>query len=216
MRMPVGKFNLESNAMKLRKGCSNRGADMGRPSFMPLIDGQPLTMKVWEMVIDDGGYDQGGAYWGLRLRGEKIFFAESLESVHLARYCRPDKGTVEMTCDALNWHDAWDKIKKRLPGAKLCPVKWVSRCDKALLRRLYYAGFITPGSKSVSEWGRAWPYVRPLAVDADQAFASRYGGYKHIFRIRKVSDIAEGAFILEEKIYNQPRTTRKTKSKIES
>jgi len=25
-----------------------------------------------------------------------------------------------------------------------------------------------------------------------------------------------GAFILEEKVYNQPRTTRKTKSKIES
>lgn len=190
---------------------------MGRPSFMPLIDGQPLTMKVWEMVIDDGGYDQGGAYWGLRKPGEKIFFAESLESVLLTQYCRPDRGTVEMTCDAKSFDEAWAKIKVSLPGATLCPVKWVGRCDKKLLLRLQLQGYIAlTKHKPASSWGRNWPYIMPRRAETGVEFSVGYGGYKHIFRVSQVSDIAEGTFILEERVYNQPRTTRKTKSKIES
>jgi hypothetical protein len=208
--MPVGKFNVESNAMKLRKGYSNYGAVYGRPSFKPLIGDQPLTMKVWEMVIDDGGYDQGGAYWGLRRPGEKIFLAESLESVPLNEYCWPDKGAVEMTCDAKSFDEAWTKIKGQLPGAELCPVKWVGRCDKTLLMRLQREGYIGLTSHyPASAWGRNWPYVMPRRAEAGVEFAISSGGYKHTFRVHQLSDIGEGTFVLEEKVYYQQRQKRK-------
>lgn len=205
--MPVGKFNLESiTTMKLRKGYSKYGAEHGRPSRMPLIDGQPLTMKVWEMELDEGGYDQGGAYWGIRSGGNKIFFAESLERVHLVEYYRPDTGTVEMTCDAKSFDEAWAKIKKQLPGAELCQVKWVGRCNKQLLRRLYLKGYIELTShKPASAWGRSWPYVMPRRAKAGVEFAIGSGGYKHVFRVRQVSDVGLGTFILEERVYDQPK-----------
>jgi hypothetical protein len=205
--MPVGEFNLERNTkMKLRKGYSNRGADHGRPTFKPKDPYEYLTVKVWEMVLDDGGYDQGGAYWGLRKPGEKIFFAESLESVPLAPYCRPDHGTVEMTCDAKSFDEAWAKIRSTLLGARLCPVKWVSRCNKTLLRRLHREGYIaTTGHYPASAWGRNWPYVLPQCAEADDEFTFGYGGYAHEFRVRQVSDVAEGTFILEERVYDQPK-----------
>lgn len=45
--------------------CS-RGAPMGRPYRSPAPDvAPPAILRVRRVRIDSGGYDDGGAYWGL-------------------------------------------------------------------------------------------------------------------------------------------------------
>ena len=45
-----------------RKGCSERGAFMGRVSDLPL--GTTARLALTRVPLDQGGYDPGGAYWG--------------------------------------------------------------------------------------------------------------------------------------------------------
>lgn len=49
------------------------GAPMGRPSERLDTDGKWQAQKV---ELDEGGYDPGGAYWGLRPRGEALFVVQ--------------------------------------------------------------------------------------------------------------------------------------------
>lgn len=53
------------------RGCSERGADMGRPSR-----GEPseraLSLYVYNVPLSDG-YDPGGAYWGNAYWGEYLY-----------------------------------------------------------------------------------------------------------------------------------------------
>lgn len=49
---------------------SKYGAPMGRPSNTLDHDGEWLAQPV---PLDEGGYDLGGAYWGLRLSPVQIF-----------------------------------------------------------------------------------------------------------------------------------------------
>ena len=62
---------------QLSHACSNRGADMGRPSFMA---DNPFAVKfhLHTVPLDSGGYDSGGAYWGFRRAGERLYRAVSL------------------------------------------------------------------------------------------------------------------------------------------
>jgi len=46
------------------------GAPMGRPSRPLDHDGK---WKAKTVPLDEGGYDKGGAYWGLRMGREKLF-----------------------------------------------------------------------------------------------------------------------------------------------
>jgi ribosomal protein S27AE len=48
---------------------SEYGAPMGRRSHN-YLEG-PVTLS--NVVLDSGGYDEGGAYWGTRQRGETLF-----------------------------------------------------------------------------------------------------------------------------------------------
>jgi hypothetical protein len=59
---------------QLSHACSNRGADMGRPSFMA---DNPFAVKfhLHAVPLDSGGYDSGGAYWGSRRAGERLYRA---------------------------------------------------------------------------------------------------------------------------------------------
>ena len=43
---------------------SSRGAHMGRPNALSLDD-TPKSIQLFQVNIDPGGYDDGGAYWGL-------------------------------------------------------------------------------------------------------------------------------------------------------
>lgn len=56
------------------KAYSERGADMGRPTFMPEAPSQPLKLHLERVSIDSGGYDRGGAYWGL---GDPLYVAHA-------------------------------------------------------------------------------------------------------------------------------------------
>lgn len=54
--------------------CS-RGAPMGRHEFGQAQDCEPRTVRLFRVNLDSGGYDDGGAYWGLSSRGESLFCA---------------------------------------------------------------------------------------------------------------------------------------------
>lgn len=53
------------------------GAAMGRTSLFPNL-AVPLKLRLVRVRLDSGGYDAGGAYWGI---GERLYRAVSLESV---------------------------------------------------------------------------------------------------------------------------------------
>jgi hypothetical protein len=189
--------------LKLRKACSARGAEMGRPSFLPQAPETPLRLKVWEMILDEGGYDQGGAYWGIRSPGWKIFWAESVEETDLGRWDRPPVGTVEMTCDAESMAEAWLKFVKRCPGATLCPVKWVPRCERRLLESIGKAGWIKAAPKG-KQFGRSWPFVVPgFRYREGRAFPLKGKGYIRVFRLVPASDKSGDLFVVQEKIYDE-------------
>lgn len=42
---------------------TSRGAPMGRPNALALDD-TPKSIKLFQVNLDAGGYDDGGAYWG--------------------------------------------------------------------------------------------------------------------------------------------------------
>lgn len=105
-------------AIKLRKAYSERGADSGRPAFLPNDRSLVVKLRLVRMRLDSGGYDAGGAYWGIRTPPNKIYWAESVEEFELGMYDRPPVGTVEMTVDATSRAEAKCKIRGLLPNAK--------------------------------------------------------------------------------------------------
>lgn len=54
------------------KGCSKYGADMGRSGSAPLVG----RVSLRRVRLDSGGYDKGGAYWGI---GETLYYASGSE-----------------------------------------------------------------------------------------------------------------------------------------
>lgn len=52
------------------------GAPMGRREFHTDWDElEPRSIHLFAVRLDSGGYDCGGAYWGLRRRGERLYCA---------------------------------------------------------------------------------------------------------------------------------------------
>ncbi len=54
--------------------CS-RGAPMGRHAAGNLDTDTPKSVRLFRVNLDSGGYDDGGAYWGICTRGESLFCA---------------------------------------------------------------------------------------------------------------------------------------------
>ena len=50
--------------MKLSKACSKYGASMGRSSHISEKH-YPVKFHLRQVPLDSGGYDNGGAYWGI-------------------------------------------------------------------------------------------------------------------------------------------------------
>lgn len=53
------------------------GSQMGRATLLPDLAG-PMRLRLVRVRIDSGGYDSGGAYWGI---GSPLYRAVSLDSV---------------------------------------------------------------------------------------------------------------------------------------
>lgn len=49
-----------------------RGAPMGRHSYGIAENCEPRSVRLFRVPLDSGGYDRGGAYWGL---GEPLYMA---------------------------------------------------------------------------------------------------------------------------------------------
>lgn len=79
------------------------GAPMGRASKVGTIHG--LRLRLLPMAGD--GYDVGGAYWGLRLNGERIYVAYSKDK------------TTYLTFDAKSLLDAMRQLRDAVPGCTL-------------------------------------------------------------------------------------------------
>jgi len=71
---------MKGQTMKLPKAFSSRGADMGRAPKTGPAD-LPYKFRLARVPIDAGGYDQGGAYWGLGAPVEMFLRAGDREAV---------------------------------------------------------------------------------------------------------------------------------------
>ena len=56
---------------KFPSGCNQYGARMGRRDNIT-ENNFPVKFRLFEVELDSGGYDYGGAYWG---KGERLFYA---------------------------------------------------------------------------------------------------------------------------------------------
>lgn len=62
--------------IRLENVSSRYGAPMGRRDSPSLETCVPRFVRLQRVRLDAGGYDSGGAYWGLRRPGESLFVAE--------------------------------------------------------------------------------------------------------------------------------------------
>lgn len=105
--------------LRLSPGSSARGADMGRISTVPIGSG-PIKMHLLRVRLDSGGYDAGGAYWGL---GEPMYRAVSASEVPTAygpRTAPISTGRVERVqrfTRAESRAEAKALIQEAIPGA---------------------------------------------------------------------------------------------------
>jgi len=89
---------------KLSKVNSIYGAVMGRPQCMPpAVNLSKFTLQ--RVRIDSGGYDQGGAYWGL---GAPLYHA----------YAETGGNDVDMFFRAHSREEAKAIVRKTYPSAK--------------------------------------------------------------------------------------------------
>lgn len=58
---------------------SKFGAPMGRHTWGKLSNNQdiPKHLRLFKVNLDSGGYDDGGAYWGLAARGHQLWCARA-------------------------------------------------------------------------------------------------------------------------------------------
>lgn len=77
---------------------------MGRRSDAHLRDTTSLCIIV-PVPLDEGGYDEGGAYWGI---GKALWMVEGVDEEHLDFQCRmylrgPDIETVKQNFPSARW-----------------------------------------------------------------------------------------------------------------
>ena len=106
--------------LKLSHASTKFGADMGRPSCLP-VDRQ-VEVKLRLVLLERiQGYDEGGAYWGYRSNGDRLYWAESTTKHEVDTFCvcdRPLVRLIQMSCWAKNRDQAKEKIRKEMPNAK--------------------------------------------------------------------------------------------------
>lgn len=89
---------------KLPKGYSQYGAQMGRCNNITEPD-FPVKFRLYQLRLDNGGYDNAGAYWG---HGEPLYraFGDGAEEVQ------------EVFIRALSRENARGQVRKWFPNCK--------------------------------------------------------------------------------------------------
>ena len=89
---------------KLPHASSSRGAQMGRPDFIPFnLSNRKFYLNKLKMV--DGAYDEGGAYWGM---GTPVYWAHNAET---------DSNFCQVFFRAKDRKDAKAILTSRVPNA---------------------------------------------------------------------------------------------------
>lgn len=137
MTLPLSKLNTSRGAPMGRQDMVTAGAFITAPdgsiSYEANID-NPLLFYVEYLPLDSGGYDKGGAYWGLRFP-ENI--TREYKSIHTTgkSYKRTFRSTpriyrcyvksedkktalIELFIEAHSRAEAKEEIKSRYPLAK--------------------------------------------------------------------------------------------------
>lgn len=122
---------------KLSKGYNERGAFHGRSAWLPVETEKPVKLRMEHCPLDSGGYDPGGAYWGLRTAGsvvmpdkrvlfvvQKLYWVTSEEETMIVCgrqdtiISDPRFGRVEIMIEAVNREDAKQKVRELMPNAR--------------------------------------------------------------------------------------------------
>lgn len=61
----------------------SRGAPMGRSAYGVPADCQPRSIRLFRVNLTEG-YDDGGAYWGVNVRGRFLFCARTEDDTYRA------------------------------------------------------------------------------------------------------------------------------------
>lgn len=93
---------------QLSEASSPTGAAMGRLTILPRDPKARAVFYLSRVRLDTGGYDQGGAYWGI---GDPLYRALSAEDIG------ENDEHVELFVRASSRDYAKDAIKARVPGA---------------------------------------------------------------------------------------------------
>lgn len=85
----------------LPKAYNRYGANLGRTSYRKYYN-NPIKVHLNHIHLDSGGYDQGGAYWGI---GEKLYL------------CADDLDIIYFFFRAKNRDEAKKVVQKTVPLA---------------------------------------------------------------------------------------------------
>lgn len=107
---------------KLPKGYSVRGADMGRKEDLP-NDRNVFIKLALKNIMVEGGYDEGGAYWGTSEKEGPVWWAygelfEEEERTSSSGYGSWKSDQVNLFIRAWDRDEAKKKILERLPNAR--------------------------------------------------------------------------------------------------
>lgn len=105
--------------MKPSKVDCRYGAPMGRPAkHWDLPEGTHIKLHLVKMRLDSGGYDSGGAYWGLRIPVNFVRGDGAIVRVTPCLYWYyDDSGMVSGYIDAVNRAQAKAEIRRVYPLA---------------------------------------------------------------------------------------------------
>lgn len=93
----------------LSNGSSARGAQMGRPNYLPTDRDLPIKFRIERLKFVDGDYDCKGAYWG---SGIPIWYARSTEALP------DDTYHAEFFMRARSRQEVKSTLLDLVPGAK--------------------------------------------------------------------------------------------------
>jgi hypothetical protein len=94
--------------LRLSEASSYRGASMGRSTILPVNVHLRARFYLQRVRLDRGGYDSGGAYWGI---GASLYRAVSAEGI------AENDAHAELFVRAGNRHDAKAMVSGKVPGA---------------------------------------------------------------------------------------------------
>jgi hypothetical protein len=99
--------------IKFPKAYDQYGADMGRDSVLPSDRNISIKLRLFKLQLDSGGYDEGGAYWGIP---NNLYWVESVDEVETQYGGQPE--VIQMNFRGYDREDVKEKVRKILPNAK--------------------------------------------------------------------------------------------------